>query len=172
MVAKLVAIHHRWAPVLKDMAEVHHDGLIARFLPKLAREANERGVVCGRVSHKQWISKRVAKGIEMSYVFPKKMPSRVEMRIYHGKEDVEVESAHEVFKHFLSKKSEIEMSYGGPLNWNYEGRRTAFSIQQDYHEFRLSDDSKWDFWVDKIVSDMKKLDDALIPHYINSRHIS
>ncbi len=154
------------------MAEVHHDGLIARFLPKLAREANERGVVCGRVSHKQWISKRVAKGIEMSYVFPKKMPSRVEMRIYHGKEDVEVESAHEVFKHFLSKKSEIEMSYGGPLNWNYEGRRTAFSIQQDYHEFRLSDDSKWDFWVDKIVSDMKKLDDALIPHYINSRHIS
>ena len=108
--------------------------------------------------------------MKMSYVFPKTIPARIEMWICHGKEEEDVDSAHEVFKHFLSKKAEIEASYGGSLNWNYEGRRTAFSIQQDYHDFRLSDDSKWTYWIDRIVTDMKKLDDALIPHYINSRN--
>ena len=152
------------------MANENHDALIARFLPILAKEASDRGVVCGRVSHKQWISKSVNKGIEMSYVFPKTIPARIEMWICHGKEEADVDSAHEVFKHFLSKKTGIERSYGGSLNWNYEGRRTAFSIQQDYHDFRLSEDSRWTYWIDRIVTDMKKLDDALIPHYINSRN--
>ena len=156
--------------MLMDMAEEHHDGLLAKFLPRLAKEANERKVVCGNVTHKQWISKTVSKGMKMSYVFPKTIPARIEMWICHGKEEEDVDSAHEVFKHFLSKKAEIEASYGGSLNWNYEGRRTAFSIQQDYHDFRLSDDSKWTYWIDKIVTDMKKLDNALIPHYINSRN--
>ena len=91
-------------------------------------------------------------------------------RLLNQEEEEDVDSAHEVFKHFLSKKTEIEASYGGSLNGNYEGRRTAFSIQQDYHDFRLSDDSKWTYWIDRIVTDMKKLDDALIPHYINSRN--
>ena len=95
--------------------------------------------------------------------------ARVEMWIYHGKKEKDVDSAYDVFKHFLSKKSEIEMAYGCSLNWDYKGRRTAFSIQQDYPDFRLSDDSKWDYWIDKMVTDMKKLDDALLPHYITSR---
>lgn len=147
------------------MANENHDSLIARFLPILAKEASDRGVVCGRVSHKQWISKSVNKGIEMSYVFPKVKPSRIEMRVYHGPEQEDVDSANEVFEYFLSKKSEIENSYGGSLNWSYEGRKTAFSIQQDYPDFRLSDDSVWDHWVSKIVSDMRRLDSALEPHY-------
>ena len=156
--------------MLIDMAEEHHDAFLAKFLPMLAKEANERKVVCGNVTRKQWISKTVSKGMKMSYVFPKTIPARIEMWICHGKEVEDVEAAHEVFKHFLSKKTEIEASFGSPLNWNYGGRRTAFSIQRDYHDFRLSDDSKWTYWIEKIVDDMKRLDDALIPHYINSRY--
>ena len=101
----------------------------------------------------------------MSYVFPKVKPSRIEMRVSHGPEDEDVDSAYEVFEYFLSKKSEIENAYGGSLNWSYEGRKTAFSIQQDYPDFRLSDDSVWDQWVSKIVSDMRRLDSALAPYY-------
>ena len=152
------------------MSQGNHDGLLAKFLPRLAKEAKKRKVVCGNVTHKQWISKGVAKGIKMSYVFPKTIPARIEMWICHGKEESDVEAAHEVFKHFLSKKKDIEKAYGNKLNWNYGGRRTAFSIQQDYDDFRLSNDSKWDYWIDKIVTDMKKLDESLIPHYINSRN--
>ena len=147
-----------------------HEALLARFLPMLARVANENGVVCGNVTPKQWISKGVAKGMKMSYVFPKRDPARVEMWIWHGKEEQDVDSAQDVFKHFMSKRSEIEESYGGPLNWDFKGRRTAFSIQQDYPDFRLSDDSKWDYWANRMVSDMKKLDDAFIPHYITERN--
>ena len=73
-------------------------------------------------------------------------------------------------EHFHSKKREIEADYGGPLNWNYEGRRTAFSIQQEYPGFQLSRESDWDQWIDRIVTDMKKLDDSLVPHYINMRN--
>ena len=96
--------------MLIDMAEEHHDRLLEKFLPRLAKEANERKVVCGNVTHKQWISKTVSKGMKMSYVFPKTIPARIEMWICHGKEVEDVEAAHEVFKHFLSKKTEIEAS--------------------------------------------------------------
>jgi len=148
-----------------------HDRLIARFLPKLSEVANDRGVVCGTVRvHKSYIPKQVARGIEMSYVFPKTRPSRVEMWIYHRKHNGGVEASKELFEHFHSKKREIEANYGGPLNWNYEGRRTAFSIQQEYPDFQLSRESDWDQWIDRIVTDMKKLDDSLVPHYINMRN--
>ena len=149
-------------------AEERREGLRAKFLPRLAREANEKGVICGNVTKVWTISKTVAKGIKMIYVI-RMNTARVEMWIYHGKKEKDVASAYDVFKHFLSKKSEIEMAYGESLNWDHEGRRTAFSIQQDYPDFRLSDESKWSFWIDKMVTDMKKLDDALLPHYITSR---
>jgi hypothetical protein len=47
-----------------------------------------------------------------------------------------------------------------------KGRRTAFSIQQDYDDFDLRDTQKWDTWADTMVSDMKRLYDALKPYYI------
>jgi hypothetical protein len=149
-------------------AEERREGFRAKFLPRLARAANENGVICGNVTKVWTISKTVAKGIKMIYVI-RMNTARVEMWIYHGKKEKDVDSAYDVFKHFLSKKSEIEMAYGESLNWDHKGRRTAFSIQQDYPDFRLSDDSKWGYWIDKMVTDMKKLDDALLPHYITSR---
>ena len=148
-----------------------HDEFVSRFLRKLSKAAKDRGVVCGRIQeNKPYISKLVAKGIEMNYVFHKNSPYRIEMWIYHRKEQGGVEATKELFEHFLSKKDEIEESYGGPLNWNYEGRKTAYSIQQDYPEFQLSKESEWDEWIDRIVSDMKRLDDSLIPFYINTRN--
>ena len=88
--------------MLTDMAEEHHDGLLAKFLPRLAKEANERKVVCGNVTHKQWISKTVSKGMKMSYVFPKTIPARIEMWICHGKEEEDVDLA--VIKIFANSK--------------------------------------------------------------------
>ena len=64
----------------------------------------------------------------------------------------------------LENKTEIESSYGGELNWEFP-RKSAFAIQQDYDDFLLSDVSRWGYWVEKMVSDMKRLDDATIPYY-------
>ena len=159
--------------MVNENEDDHHDHLIAEFLPRLSDAANSRGVVCGHVRvDKSYIPKQVARGIEMSYVFPKRksLPARIEMWIYHRKHSGGVEASKELFEHFLSKKDEIEESYGGPLNWNYEGRKTTYSIQQDYPEFQLSKESEWDEWIDRIVSDMKRLDDSLVPFYINIRN--
>ena len=149
-------------------SEERREGLRAGFLPLLAKEANQKNVICGNVTKVWTISKTVAKGIKMIYVV-RMNTARVEMWIYHGKNEKDVDSAYDVFKHFLSKKSQIEMAYGSPLNWDPKNRRTAFSIQQDYPDFQLSDESKWNYWSDRMVTDMKKLDDALLPHYITSR---
>ena len=151
-----------------NKAEEQREGLRAKFLPLLTRSANEQGVICGNVTKDWIISKTVAKGIKMIYVI-RMNTARVEMWIYHGKMEKDVDSAYDVFKYFLSKKSEIEMSYGRSLNWDHKSRRTAFSIQYDYPNFRLSDDSKWDYWIDRMVTDMKKLDDSLLPHYLTTR---
>ena len=52
-----------------------HDKLIARFLRKLSEAAKDKGVVCGRLQeNKPYISKQVAKGIEMNFVFHKNSP--------------------------------------------------------------------------------------------------
>ena len=149
-------------------SEERREGLRAGFLPLLAKEANQKNVICGNVTKVWTISKTVAKGIKMIYVV-RMNTARVEMWIYHGKNEKDVDSAYDVFKHFLSKKSQIEMAYDSPLNWDPKNRRTAFSIQQDYPDFQLSDESKWNYWSDRMVTDMKKLDDALLPHYITSR---
>ena len=149
-------------------SEERRENLRVKFLPLLAKEASQKNVICGNVTKVWSISKTVAKGIKMIYVV-RMNTARVEMWIYHGKNDKDVDSAHDVFNHFLSKKSQIEEAYGGPLNWNYEGRRTAFSIQQDYPDFQLSDESKWNYWIEKMVNDMKKLDQALLPHYMTHR---
>ena len=147
-----------------------HDELIAKFLRKLSEAAKDKGVVCGRLQeNKPYISKQVAKGMEMNYVFHKNSPYRIEMWIYHRKEQGGVEATKEVFEHFHSKKREIESDYGGPLTWDYN-RRKAKSIQQEYDDFQLSTESEWDQWIDRIVNDMKRLDDSLVPHYINTRN--
>jgi len=157
------------------MAEEDHLQLVSKFLTKLVKEANERGVVCGNHDEdgkkpKSYVSK-VKDGIEMSYVFPKnrkKALSRIEMRIYHGKENGD--SAYSVYQHYLSKKSEIELAYGGPLNWTEGTTQKAYYIRQDYPDFQLPDVSRWEYWIEKIVTDMNKLDDALRPHHSNSRN--
>jgi len=152
--------------------EERHEGFRSRFLTKLAEEANARGVICGNANYSWSISKAVSrlrnavpKGINMNYVISMDS-ARVEMWIYHGSEQEGADSAYEVFRrHFLSNKSEIEKAYGASLNWDSPNRTTGVSVQQDYPDFRLSDVPRWDYWVDKMVTDMKKLDEALIAHY-------
>jgi len=148
------------------------EGLRYRFLTKLAKEANGQGVICGNVTTKNWISKQVGKSrnsiiegrISLTYWIHMES-ARVEWWIWIGKEQEEVEAARHAFDRCIrSNKSEIEASYGGLLNWDFP-RKSAFSVQQDYPDFRLSDLSRWDYWIGKMVSDMKRLDDATLPHY-------
>ena len=91
--------------------------------------------------------------------------ARVEWWLWIGKEEDQIEAARMSFDmHIRSNKTEIESSYGGELNWEFP-RKSAFAIQQDYDDFLLSDVSRWGYWVEKMVSDMKRLDDATIPYY-------
>ena len=86
-----------------DKSEERREGLRARFLPLLAKEANQNDVICGNVTKVWTISNTVAKGIKMIYVV-RMNTARVEMWIYHGKNQKDVDSSYDVFKHFLSKK--------------------------------------------------------------------
>ena len=104
----------------------------------------------------------------MIYVIRSRL-ARVEMWIYHGSSDDEVESAGGLFDQFTAKKQEIEHAYGGSLNWSHTGRKTAFSIQQDYLDFDLRQEDRWEEWIERMVSDMQRLDAALLPHYRSSR---
>ena len=65
--------------------------------------------------------------------------ARVEMWIHIGSDFSSQDESSSIHQHFLTKKKEIESAYGGPLNWNHEGRKTAFSIQQDYNDFKLNE---------------------------------
>ena len=148
------------------------EGLRFRFLTKLAEEANKRGVVCGNVTTKNWISKSVGSSrnsviegrISLTYWIHMES-ARVEWWLWIGKEEDQIEAARMSFDmHIRSNKTEIESSYGGELNWEFP-RKSAFAIQQDYDDFLLSDVSRWSYWVEKMVGDMKRLDDATIPYY-------
>ena len=90
-----------------------HDEFVSRFLRKLSKAAKDRGVVCGRIQeNKPYISKLVAKGIEMNYVFHKNSPYRIEMWIYHRKEQGGVEATKELFSIFTPKSEKSSPSMG------------------------------------------------------------
>ena len=156
------------------MARIKLDrGLQIRFLTKLANKAEKQGVICGNVTTKNWISKSVGKlrnspfkgRVNLTYWIHME-EARVEWWIWCGKEREDVDSAFAIFSEYLlANKSEVERAYGGPLNWDSPIRKTAFSIQQDYPDFLLSDIPRWDYWIGKMLTDMKKLDDATRRHY-------
>ena len=143
------------------------EGLRSKFIPMIVNEAKKCGVVTGNATSGWTIRKTVASGIKMIYVV-RMLEARVEMWIHLGSSAVEFDESAGIFDHFYSKKDQIENAYGGELTWDHPGRRTAFSIQQDYHDFDLRETDKWSMWVEKMVNDMEKLDAALKPHYISN----
>jgi len=153
--------------ICRSMAKkvARDERLREKFIPMIVNKAKERGVVTGNVTNGWTIRKTVASGIKMIYVV-RMEHARVEMWIHIGSSAVEVDDSASIFDHFYAMKEQIEDAYGGKLTWDYPGRRTAFSIQQDYDDFDLRDTQKWDNWADTMVSDMKRLHDALKPYYI------
>jgi len=144
------------------------EGLRSRFIPQLVEHARSRGVISGNATKGWTVRKTVAPGVQMIYVIRSRL-ARVEMWIYQGSSDDEVESAGDLFDQFTAKKQEIEHAYGGSLNWSHRGRKTAFSIQQDYLDFDLRQEDRWEEWIERMVSDMQRLDAALLPHYRSTR---
>jgi hypothetical protein len=88
------------------------------------------------------------------------------MWIYRGPKPHHVDEAKEIHDHLRSHREAIESAFGEPLNWDHGRRKTAFSIQHDYDDFRLEDTSSWDQWAEKMVADMNRLHSALQPHYL------
>ena len=141
------------------------ENLRAKFMPLIQKKANQLNIISGNAGNGWTIRKTVAPGVKMIYVV-RMEHARVEMWIHIGSDFSSQDESSSIHQHFLTKKKEIESAYGGPLNWNHEGRKTAFSIQQDYNDFKLNETNKWDDWVKRMVNDMGNLDDALRPHYL------
>ena len=143
------------------------DQLFSEFLTKLVEHAKKKNVITGENTSGKTVRKTVASGIQMIYV-TRKTKARVEMWIYKGSTSEKIAEARDIFDHFYAKRTEIEADYRGELSWDHPNRRSAFSIQQDYDDFRLNQTNQWDEWIEQMVADMKRLDEALSPHYIKN----
>ena len=125
----------------------------------------ERTEITGKLGKVRTIRKSVSRGVYMIYVVRAKS-ARVEMWIYRGSKPHHIDEAKAIHEHFVSNRLAIEEAFGEPLVWNHGRRKSAYSIQFDYDDFKLADTSKGNTWADAMVTDMNRLDDALRPHYL------
>lgn len=143
------------------MAEPLH----TQFLRTILEHPNSREEITGHLGKVKTLKKTVSRGVSMIYVV-RTTTARVEMWIYRGSKPHQVDEAKDIHRHFLDQKASIEDAFGAPLNWNHGRRKTAYSIQFDYDDFRLGDVARWPAWTDRMVTDMNRLYDALRPHFL------
>ncbi len=139
--------------------------LHTQFLRTILKHPNSREENTGRLGKVRTLKKTVSRGVSMIYVV-RTTTARVEMWIYQGSKPHQVDEARDIHRHFLKHKTSIEDAFGAPLNWNHGRRKTAYSIQFDYDEFRLEDVARWPEWTECMVADMNRLYDALRPHFL------
>ena len=135
------------------------------FLRNIVNHKDARSEITGRIGKVKTIKQTVSTGVSMIYVV-RKTTARVEMWIYRGPKPHHVEEAKSIHQYFLQHRDAIEDAFGSPLNWNHGQRKTAYSIQHDYDDFRLEDVDRWQEWADTMVADMNRLHDALRPHFL------
>ena len=141
------------------------EALHTQFLRLIANHPEARPEITGKLGKVRTIRKSVSQGVYMIYVVRAKT-ARVEMWIYRGSKPHHIDEAKAIHEHFVSKRRAIEDAFGSPLNWNHGQRKTAYSIQCDYDDFRLEDVDRWQEWADTMVADMNRLHDALRPHFL------
>jgi len=139
--------------------------LHTQFLRTIHRHPEAREEITGAPGKVKTLKKSVSRGVSMIYVV-RASTARVEMWIYRGPKPHQVDEAKDIHQHFLNHKASIEKAFGASLNWSHGRRKTAYSIQVDYDEFRLRDTSRWPEWTDRMVADMNRLYDALRPHFL------
>lgn len=103
-------------------------------------------------------------GLNFNYVI-KKNEGRAELYIDLGKESHEDNL--KVFNELLSKKTEIEDSFGGELSWEELENKRACRIAKYIPIAGYSEEEKWDELIEVMVESMMKLEESLMPH-INS----
>tara|TARA_B100000953_G_C17812944_1_gene355963 strand:+ start:171 stop:614 length:444 start_codon:yes stop_codon:yes gene_type:complete len=110
------------------------------------------------------MKQHVGKSLWMTYV---QRPSftRVELYIYRGPDNYD--ETFELFEKFHEHKSEINAAFGRKLNWDADPEKNACRIEVTYNGFDLHNQSCWDDFAKRMVSDMNKLNYALEPHYSN-----
>ena len=141
------------------------EALHTQFLRLIANHPEARPEITGKLGKVRTIRKSVSTGVYMIYVVRAKT-ARVEMWIYRGSKPHHIDEAKAIHEHFVSKRGAIEEAFGEPLVWNHGRRKSAYSIQFDYDEFRLDDVTRWPDWADRMVADMNRLYDALRPHFL------
>ena len=139
--------------------------LHTQFLRTILQHPEAREEITGPLGKVKTLKKGVSRSVSMIYVV-RKSTARVEMWIYRGPKPHQVDEAKHIHQHFHNHKASIENAFGAPLNWNHGRRKTAYSIQFDYDEFRLEDVTRWPDWADRMVADMNRLYDALRPHFL------
>jgi len=142
-----------------------NEPLYTAFLRKIINHRDANPDITGPLGKVKTLKKGVSTGVSMIYVV-RKTTARVEMWIYRGPKPHHVDEAKEIHDHLRSHREAIEAAFGEALNWDHGRRKTAFSIQHDYDDFRLEDTSSWDQWVERMVADMNRLHSALQPHYL------
>jgi len=135
------------------------------FLRGITEHKDVREEITGRLGKVKTIKRSVSTGVSMIYVV-RKATARVEMWIYRGPEPSQVDEAKSIHHHFLKHRKAIEDVFGSTLNWNHGRRKTAYSIQCDYDDFRLDEVERWPEWTGRMVADMNRLYDALRPYFL------
>lgn len=70
----------------------------------------------------------------------------------------------QIFESFLSKKEQIEDTFGQPLNWQRRDHQRACRIQTDIESGYKDDESQWQKTIEVMVAAMVRLESAMKPH--------
>lgn len=143
---------------------IRDDGLEREFQELIVKEGQKAGgfTLNFKANKVRSMKKHVGKGLWMTYV-QRSFLTRVELYIYLGPDNYD--STFKLFEKFYEHKSKVNAAFGRKLNWDAEPGKNACRIEVTYNEFNLHDQSCWDDFAKRMVSDMNKLNYALEPHY-------
>lgn len=110
------------------------------------------------------MKKNVGKGMWMTYV-QRPYFTRVELYIYLGPDNYN--DSYKLFEKFNEHKSKINFVFGKKLNWDADPNKNACRIEMTYNGFNLHDESYWNDFAKRMVSDMNKLNYVLKQYYSN-----
>ena len=132
-----------------------------RFWSELLERAKSRTKLHSAISpgKENWIGTGAGvSGLMFNYVITRH-GARVELYIDQGDETVNQQS----FEHFESHRSEIEASFGGPLDWQSLAGRRACRINFDVGDVGYADEAEWPDLQSQMVDAMVRFEASLRP---------
>ena len=145
---------------------IRDDELERKFQELIVKEGQEIGGFTSnfKVNKVRSMKKNVGKGLWMTYV-QRPYFTRVELYIYRGPDNYN--DSFKLFEKFHEHKSEVNAAFGRKLNWDANPEKNACRIEMTYNGFDLHEQSCWDDFAKRMVSDMNKLNYVLEQYYSN-----